>query len=96
MKSSERMLTEKDANIFSITFWNDQNAIDSSVNQQQGEKEDSQSIRYWTMLTAYQLVILHTIQKVQETYRGLYFEVINYLLDDDDIYFLALQTIYRI
>ena len=65
MKTIERMRTEKDANIFSNTFWNDQNAIDSSVNQQQGEKEDSQSIRYWTTLTAYQLVILQTIQKVQ-------------------------------
>ena len=68
MKTIERMRTEKDANIFSNTFWNDQNAIDSSVNQQQEEKEDSQSIRYWTILTGYQLVILHTIQKVQETY----------------------------
>ena len=49
MKTIERMRTEKDANIFSNTFWNDQNAIDSSANQQQGEKEDSQSIRYWTI-----------------------------------------------
>ena len=65
MKTIERIRTEKDANNFSNTFWNDQNAIDSSVNQQQGEKEDSQSIRYWTTLTAYQLVILQTIQKVQ-------------------------------